>query len=206
MIIEKLVVGPIETNCYLVSCEKTGKTLVIDPGDEGERILRKLNTLDLKPVLVVNTHGHFDHIGAVGLIVEKTGAKFLIHEDALGFLENAKQDAALFGISLEKPPSPSRFLAEGDIFHSGDIKFTVLHTPGHSPGGICILTEGHIFTGDTLFAGSVGRTDLPGGNHRLLIKSIQEKLMKLPDETEVLPGHGPVSTIGREKKINPFIQ
>ena len=197
--------GPLEVNCYLVGCEKTKKAVAIDPGGSADRILNRLRECDLTLELVINTHGHFDHIGANRRLTEATGAELLIHRDDRPLLLQAEQHAAMFGLSAETSPEPDRDLADGDILTLGDLEFRVLHTPGHSAGGICLYVEDCLFVGDTLFAGSIGRTDLPGGNYQQLINSIRGKLLCLPDQTRVFPGHGPATTIGREKQHNPFL-
>ena len=204
--IRRLTVGPVEANCYIISDDVNGKAVVIDPGGDGERILAELGSLNLSVEAIVNTHGHFDHIGANGLIVERTGAPLMIHEAGLSFLRSASENAAFYGLKIAPSPEPSRLLKDGDRIRAGEIDLTVLHTPGHSPGGISILADGCVFTGDTLFAGSVGRTDLPGGDMDTLMRSIREKILVCDEETIVYPGHGPPTTIGREKRSNPFLQ
>ncbi len=205
MLIETLVVGPLQVNCYLVACPRTGQALVVDPGAEGERILASVERAGLTVAAVVNTHGHFDHIGANRFVVEGTGAPLLLHAGDQPLLRNARQHAAQFGLHAELSPEPDRLLADGDRVTAGDLAFEVLHIPGHSPGGICLFGHGHLFVGDVLFAGSVGRTDLPGGNHAQLIGGIRQRLLTLPPATVVHPGHGPDTTIGRETGSNPFL-
>ncbi len=205
MLIRTLAVGPLQVNCYLVACPRTKKAMIIDPGDEGENILQLLEHEGLELELVVNTHGHFDHVGANYLVLEKTGAQLCMHRDDLPLLKVAAQYAGSYGLPAVESPEPQRFLANGDMIKVGDLSFEVIHTPGHSPGGICLYGEGHLFSGDTLFAGSIGRTDLPGGNLEQLLSHIRSQLTVLPDATVVHPGHGPESTIGREKSGNPFL-
>ncbi len=204
MIIKRLVVGPLEENCYVVGDEETGKTLVIDPGDEPDRILEIIKKNKLTVDAIICTHAHFDHIGAVGDIKKTTGAKVLIHTGDIELYEGAKDQAAFWGYDLDDIPQPDGFLNEGDDVRIGDLKFKVLHTPGHSPGGICLYGEGVVFTGDTLFQGSVGRTDFHGGDMAKLKESFK-RLLNLPEDTTVLSGHGPETTIGIEKKENFFI-
>jgi len=204
--ISRLIVGPVEANCYIISCGAGGKAVVIDPGGDGERILAELDRLNLTAAAVVNTHGHFDHVGANGLLVERTGAPLMIHEAGLPFLVSTAENAGFYGLKMDPSPEPDRLLSDGDRICTGEIEFEILHTPGHSPGGICFLTEKIIFTGDTLFAGSIGRTDLHGGDMDTLMESIRKKILVLDEETIVYPGHGPSTTIGREKRNNPFLQ
>jgi glyoxylase-like metal-dependent hydrolase (beta-lactamase superfamily II) len=205
MIITSLPTGPLEVNCYLVGCEKTGKAAVIDPGGNVNSILELLRQHDLTLAMVINTHGHFDHIGANRSLLEKTGCELLIHQDDAPLLQRAAEHAALFGLSTSRSPEPTRLLKDGDTIELGDLTFKVIHTPGHSPGGICLHVDDCLFVGDTLFCGSIGRTDLPGGNHQQLINNIKNKLLGLADETKVYPGHGPATTIGHEKRHNPFL-
>lgn len=203
--IQTLVVGPLQVNCFIVSCPETKESLVIDPGDEGGRILDTIRSAGRKLTMIVNTHGHFDHVGGNRLLVERTGAELLLHQADRPLLQGAADHAALYGLSAFPSPAPSRFLADGDVLQIGAVTLEVIHIPGHSPGGICLFGQEHLFSGDTLFAGSIGRTDLPGGDHEALIEGIRARLLVLPDTTMVHPGHGPDTTIGREKKINPFV-
>ncbi len=196
MVIEALPVGPLQVNCYIVGCEATREALVIDPGDEGPRILDLLRRANLHAKLVVNTHGHFDHIGANRLLVEETGAELLIHEGDVALLALAERHAGLYGLSVTASPAPTRILKGNEELTLGDLAIRVIHTPGHSPGGICLLVDGHLFAGDSLFAGSIGTTDLSGGDHEQLLAAIRERLLVLPEATVVHPGHGPDTTIG----------
>jgi len=197
MLVETLLVGPLQVNCYLVACPRTKHALVIDPGDEGDHILERINKLELQVKMVINTHGHFDHVGANHQVLAATGVELCMHQ--------AAKQAQGYGLPAVQSPDPKRFLQNGDLIEVGDLSFEVIHTPGHSPGGICLYGEGHLFSGDTLFAGSIGRTDLPGGDMKQLLGHIRSQLMVLPDATVVHPGHGPESTIGREKTVNPFL-
>jgi len=204
MIIKRLVVGPLENNCFIISDEKTNEALVIDPGDEPDRILDLIVDKNLKVKYIVCTHAHFDHVGAIPELKNATNAKIVIHQDELDIYQHTKDQAvALWGYELDPLPDPDIFVSEGAILETGDIKFEIIHTPGHSPGGICLYGEGIVITGDTLFAGTVGRTDLFGGDIEKLKRSFK-KLMALPDEIKVLPGHGPQSTIGKERAENFF--
>ena len=198
-IIRKIVVGIFMTNSYIVGCPITGKAMVIDPGDSGEEIVDEANSLKLKPTLIVATHTHMDHIGDVERVRKLTGAKFAVHESAK---EKPPVEGWFFGFKF---PEPDIALRDGDVIKIGELSFQVLHTPGHSRCGISLYGHGVVFTGDALFNMSIGRTDLPGASSRELIKSIKEKLMTLPEDTIVLPGHGPETKIGYEKKHNPFL-
>lgn len=205
LIVHHLSVGPLQVNCFLVACQKTRETMVIDPGEEGPRILALAEREDLNITQIVNTHGHFDHIGANQHVIEATGAKLALHEADLPLLQNARNHAEVYGLTVTPSPEPDKLLKEGDTLAVGELSFKVFHLPGHSPGGICLLSKNHLFVGDALFAGSIGRTDLPGGDFDALVEGIREKLFSLPDETVVHPGHGPDTTIGRERQMNPFV-
>ena len=205
LVIHQMSVGPLQVNCYVVACETTKEAMVIDPGEEGARILHLAEREGFKVSKVVNTHGHFDHIGANQQIVEATGAELMIHKDDLPVLQNARNHAEVYGLSVAPSPEPDTLLAQGDNFQLGNLDFSVFHVPGHSPGGICLFGEGHLFVGDVLFSGSIGRTDLPGGDFDSLVEGVRDKLFSLPDETIVHPGHGPDTTIGRERQMNPFV-
>lgn len=206
MKIIQIDVGNLGTNCYLVYCEHTRETAIIDPGDHGDTILRKIQQEKLKPVCIINTHGHADHIGANAKVKEATGVPVYIHGADAGMLTSAAKNLSGFvGAGFTCPPA-DRILSDGDVLSVGQITIEVLHTPGHTPGGICLNTGGAVFSGDTLFAESIGRTDFPGGSYSQLITSIKDKLMTLADDTKVFPGHGPETTIGWERKMNPFIE
>jgi len=204
MILKKVVVGPLAANCYIVGSEFNKEGMIIDPGDEAEVILRDVKDLGLEIRSIVLTHGHIDHIGALKEVKEATGAEVAIHTDEANSLQEQPL-STLFGLSYPTPLPPDRLLQDGDSLDIGDLHFWVLHTPGHSPGGICLLGEGVVFSGDTLFNYGIGRTDLPGGNSSQLMDSIHTKLMTLPDNTAVYPGHGPETTIGTERRENPFL-
>jgi hydroxyacylglutathione hydrolase len=207
VIIERVVVSPFATNCYIVGSESSKEGIIIDPGDEAKVILNKVADLGLDIKLIVLTHGHIDHIGALKDIKEATGAEMAIHTDDAQSLhgKGGLIISLVSGLSYPKPPPPDRLLKDGDSLEVGDLHFKVLHTPGHSPGGICLAGEGVVFSGDTLFNFGIGRTDLPGGSYRQLMESIHNKLMILPDDTIVYPGHGPETTIGAERAGNPFL-
>jgi hydroxyacylglutathione hydrolase len=204
VIIEQLTLGPIQANCFIVGCEKTHQAAVIDPGDEADKILVALAKSALKVTHIINTHGHFDHVGANRRIKTTTGAELLIHRLDAPMLGHLSASAAAWGLKAEDSPRPDRELEDGDTVAFGDITLKVIHTPGHTPGGIALYSDGCVFVGDTLFAGSIGRTDFPGGDFDTLIASIQTKLFALPDDVRVYPGHMGTTTIGREKRENPF--
>lgn len=201
MIIKNLVVGPLEANCIIIADENTKEDLVIDPGDEPERILDLITENDFKTKFIVCTHAHFDHIGALPELKKETKAKIVIHHDELAIYQYSRDMASFWGYEIDDLPQPDILVQEGYNLDIGNLRFKILHTPGHSPGGICIYGEGILVTGDTLFAGSVGRTDLFGGDIEKLKLSFK-RLMGLPDEVKVFPGHGPPSTIKQEKINN----
>lgn len=208
MIIKELVVGPFGSNCFIVGSETTKEAMIIDPGADANHILDAANDLGLSIVLIVATHNHMDHIGALRPVKDATNADYAVHEADLETKMPAvfaRMMGPLMGGSLKAPPKPDRLLHDGDIIEVGDLKFTVLHTPGHTPGGISLLGDGVVFSGDTLFNFGIGRTDMPGGSFSILMHSIATKLMVLPDDTIVYPGHGPRTTIGIERKRNPFL-
>ena len=204
MILHKMELGSFGTNCYIVGDEVSKEGMIIDPGDDGSDIMKQVKALGLTIKLIVLTHSHIDHIGGLAEVKKATGAEIAIHESEAPFL--LKQPWRL-DFMPPTPPSPpaGRLLKEGDIITVGKLKFKVLHTPGHTIGGICLLGDGVLFSGDTLFNFSVGRADLPGSDYQQELNSIRTKLMTLPDATKVYPGHGPASTIGTERKGNPFI-
>jgi len=205
LIIKELVVGPLMSNCFILGCAKTKEAVVIDPGGDADRILLSLADSSLKVKYIINTHGHFDHVSANGKMKDATGADILIHPLDAAMLGNLSSNAAFFGISVENSPPCDQTIEEGDSISFGNITLKVIHTPGHTPGGISLYTDGIVFVGDTLFAGSIGRTDFPGGDFNTLISSIKTKLFKMDDEIRVFSGHGPETSIGKEKRSNPFV-
>lgn len=207
MIIKRVTVGNLDTNCYLVGCDETKEAVVIDPGADGGRIIEELKALTLNIRYIINTHGHADHTGANKVLKDATGSPVLIHAAEESLYKNPRQNLSdLLGTESSRP-GPDRFLNEGEQLHVGSLTIEVIATPGHTPGGICLLVNGEaLFSGDTLFSGAVGRTDLPGGSHEVLLHSIKGKLFSLHDDTKVYPGHMDETTIGREKEINPFLQ
>jgi len=206
LIIKTLALGPIMANCFIVGCENTKSAVVIDPGDEVNKILLALADAKLTVKYIINTHGHFDHVGANKRLKDATGAPILIHKSDADMLAQVSLSAMAFGMSGENSPPADRTIGEGDKITFGDITLTVLHTPGHSLGGVSLHSNGVVFVGDSLFAGSIGRTDFPGGDYDTLIRSIKTKLFPLGDDVVVYSGHGPATTIGREKRFNPFLQ
>jgi hydroxyacylglutathione hydrolase len=208
MIIKMLVVGPLASNCYIVGSSATKQGMIIDPGADADTIMRTVQQTGLSISIIVITHAHMDHVGALREVQQKTNAQFAIHEAEKGFVfSTPMRMLTSLGVSpIKSPPRPDRLLKDGDLIDLGDLHFEVLYTPGHSSGGICLLGHGVVFSGDTLFKLGIGRTDFPGMSHERLMKSIREKLMVLPDETIVYPGHGPATTIGDERRGNPFLQ
>jgi hydroxyacylglutathione hydrolase len=203
MILINVPVGPLQANCIIVADDVSKKAIVVDPGDEPDRIIGIINDRGFIVEVIVCTHGHFDHMGIVNDIKTATGARVAIHRDEVELYNGAKDMAAFWGHTLDNPPDPDILLSEGDTLTIGDLSFSILHTPGHSPGGICLYGEGIVITGDTLFKNSIGRTDFHGGDMNEMKQSFR-RLMELPEGTIVLPGHGPTTTIGGEKKENMF--
>jgi len=203
MIIKQLIVGPLENNCYIIADEYSREAFIVDPGDEPDRILDLIHENKFKTKYIVCTHAHFDHIAMISDIKQETDIKIILHRDDLELYRNVKIQAALWGYELDSLPDPDLFVEEDDTLEIGNLRFVIIHTPGHSPGGICLYGEGIVITGDTLFAGSVGRTDLFGGDIKKL-KISYKRLMLLPEDTKVLPGHGPETTIKKEKVDNFF--
>jgi glyoxylase-like metal-dependent hydrolase (beta-lactamase superfamily II) len=206
VIIKTLPLGPIMANCFIVGCENTKSAVVIDPGDEVNKILLAMADSKLTVKYIINTHGHFDHVGANKRLKDATNAPILIHKADADMLAQVSMSAMAFGMSGENSPPADRTIDEVDKITFGDITLTVIHTPGHSLGGVSLWVDGVVFVGDSLFAGSIGRTDFPGGDYDTLIKSIKTKLFPLGDDVVVYSGHGPETTIGREKRFNPFLQ
>jgi hydroxyacylglutathione hydrolase len=205
MLLVRLVVGPLQVNCFILADEKTKDAVVIDPGDDAQDILKVIADKGLRVRYIVNTHAHFDHVGANKAVRDATGAELLLHEADAAVLAAVANQSRAFGMAPVSSPPPDRLLKHGDRIVAGEVALTVLHTPGHTPGGISLLEQGMVFTGDALFAGSIGRTDFPGGDLMTLVRSIKTNLMTLPDDTKVFSGHGPASTIGDERAENPFL-
>ncbi|MEW6572118.1 MAG: MBL fold metallo-hydrolase [Bacillota bacterium] len=205
MFVKTLIVGDLQSNAYITGCRVTKTAAVIDPGAEGERILDAVLAEGYKISHILLTHGHADHIGGVGVIRKATGALVAIHTGDEPMLSNAALNlSSYFGKGYTAGPSDIQ-LKHGDVIKVGELTLETRHTPGHTPGSVCFVGPGAVFTGDTLFAGSVGRTDFPGGSLQALLQSIKSQLLSLPEETVVYPGHGPATTIGEEKEDNPFL-
>ena len=207
MLFDTIVVGPLGVNCSILGCEATGQGVVVDPGDDAERILAQVQQRGLKIVAILNTHGHFDHVGANRQLTQATGALLYIHQADAPMLERVAKTAAMYGLPGQNSPQPDRLLEDGMLIEFGAHRLQVIHTPGHTQGGCCLYLEAEnkLIAGDTLFADGVGRTDLPGGSHQQLVTSIKTRLFTLPDQVQVYPGHGPTTTIGHEKRHNPYL-
>ncbi len=197
-------VGPLAVNAYIVEEPSSKKAVVVDPGDDGDAILGEIRDRGLSVAKILLTHGHFDHVGAVRLLREKTGAPVHLHAEDAGRMAGARRQGLMFGLSVDDPPAPDVVVGEGDRIAFEGHEFLVVHTPGHTPGCVSYLCGKMAFVGDLIFAGSIGRTDLPGGSHERLLESVRKKIFVLPDDTVVFPGHGPSTTVGREKRSNPF--
>ncbi|MDQ3954678.1 MAG: MBL fold metallo-hydrolase [Actinomycetota bacterium] len=199
-------VGPLACNCYVVGDEASKEAIVIDPGGDAEELAAELAALELKVTAIVATHAHFDHIVAAEHLRQQTGAPFFLHADDHVILDWFEESGLLFlGTRLPPPPEVDTSPDEGDVLRAGSLELQVLHTPGHSPGSISLVAPEVVFAGDTLFNGSVGRTDLPGGDSDTLVRVIKNKLFPLGEDVTVYPGHGPPSTLGEEKRFNPFV-
>lgn len=203
--VHSLSVGPLQANCHLVICKESKESVIIDPGDEGGRIISLIDELDITPVMILLTHGHGDHIGAIADVKQKYDCPIWIHKnEAHMLLDPAANLSVYLGVEITAPPADFTFTEQDTLTLSGhDVR--VIETEGHSPMGCCFLFDQHLISGDALFKGSIGRTDFPGGSQEILIKRIKEKLFILPDDTIVYPGHGPSTTIGYEKMHNPFL-
>lgn len=206
LIVRGIVVGVFAENCWIIGSRRTGEAIAIDPGDQPEEILALARDMGVKIKVIANSHGHLDHILGVRAVQAATGAKFLLHPQEVPIAQGAVRSALMWlGRAVEPPPEPDAFLSDGDEVEVAGVKLKVIHTPGHTPGSVSFYTEGMLFSGDTLFQGSIGRTDLPGGSYEQEMASIVDRLLKLPDETIVLPGHMRETRIGIEKQTNPFI-
>ena len=201
MEIQSFVLTPFQTNCYVL--KKGAEALIIDPGEPSPLITDSVDGLTV--TAIVNTHGHADHCAGNAAAKEATGARLLCHEGDLPLIRGVQQQAAMFGWQCDPSPQPDGFLDEGDTVTVGGEELRVILTPGHSPGHIALVGDGFVIGGDVLFAGSIGRTDLPGGSYPQLMETIRTQFLTLPDETVVYSGHGPATTIGEERKSNPFL-
>lgn len=204
--VEPLVVGPLFSNCYIVWDDEIKQGVIIDPGDDASTILKAIEELDIKIKYILVTHGHFDHVGAVAQLKKELSVDFLAHKADLFFIKDSQESANKWGIFIKQPPEPDKFIDDGQVINIGRFELKVIHTPGHSPGGVSFLYDKMVFAGDTLFQGSIGRTDFRKGSLEDLKKSIITHLYTLPDETIVYTGHGPITTIGDEKKYNAFVR
>lgn len=200
------MVGSLSANCWIVGSEGSQEGMVIDPGGNAEKINQAVSSSGLEIKVIVLTHGHSDHIAALYEVQESTGAETAIHIADADFLEGHGRFSSQFGISYKTPPSPDRLLREGDIINIGGRRFSVLHTPGHTPGSICLLSDDCVFTGDTIFRRGIGTTLMPGSSRPQLINSILSRLMVLPDNTTIYPGHGRETTVGAERRDNPYVR
>jgi hydroxyacylglutathione hydrolase len=206
MEIRTVIVGPLAVNCYIIIDETTRAAAIIDPGDDVDDVVRAITGCNANPKYILLTHGHPDHSWRAGELQKTYNVDLRMHEADVPQLEGEPDMVAMFyGTEVRSEPGLGRFLSDGDVIQLGDTEIRVIHTPGHSEGGLCFTVDGVAFTGDTLFAGSIGRTDFMGGSHEDLMNSIKKKLFALPDETIIYPGHGPTSTIGQERHGNPWL-
>jgi glyoxylase-like metal-dependent hydrolase (beta-lactamase superfamily II) len=203
--IEKIVVGQLDVNCYIISDDTAPGALVIDPGDEPEKIIEYINRAGLTPHYILFTHAHYDHVCAAKELHDQYKAVIVMHESETLTYETTKQLCMSWGYASDDFPTPERTVKDGDVISLGKLPFQVIHTPGHTPGSICLHCENILFTGDTLFKGSVGRTDLPGGDSLLLLRSLK-RLLLLPSETKVMCGHSSETTIADEIRYNLFLK
>jgi len=211
LFLEVFPVGTIQANCVLLGDADAGEAAIIDPGEEAEKIVDRVRASGLRPTMILHTHGHLDHVGGTAELLRLLGGELPIglNPDEMDLYRNAPMQAQMFGLEVEAPPEPDLMLRDGETVVVGGIELEVRHTPGHSPGGVCFVVSGVaspvVIVGDVLFAGSIGRTDLMGGSFPVLEQSIREQLYTLPDDIRVVCGHGPDTTIGREKASNPFV-
>lgn len=208
MILKSMEAGPLQVNCYIIGNKETKEAMVVDPGGDAQRIYDYLQSEGLTCTMIVNTHTHWDHIGGNAELKKLTNAKIITHEDEAPMLEHASTQGSMFGIKIDNSPGADETVKHGDILKLGNIEFKIVELPGHSPCGIGLVFSGndknYAIVGDALFSGSIGRTDFPGGNMELLLDKIRENIFTLPGDTMVLPGHGPSTTVEREKRFNPF--
>lgn len=205
-LIEMRSAPPFYKNGYLLACSETRQAALIDPGDEVEELLEVAAARGWQIALILLTHAHIDHITGVGYARERHAVPIYLHRDDFFLYEGLPEQGRRFGLVLDTPPAVDHFFGDGDAVDWGNLRADVIHTPGHTPGGVCLKVGSDLIAGDTLFAGSIGRTDLPGGDYQALIHSIQTRLLPLSEEIRVFSGHGPATTIGEEKRSNPFLQ
>lgn len=207
MRVEMITVGVFQSNCFVASCEETGEAIIIDAGDDAEAILDRVRDLDVK--LIFNTHAHMDHVGALAAVKKALSVPVLMSQDEMDIYRRLPEQGAMFGVPAPELVEIDGFVSGGDMVEFGKLRGRVIETPGHSPGGVCLvfddLSPPIAFVGDVLFRGSIGRTDLPGANHETMIETLRDVIMKLPDDMIAYPGHGPETTIGFEKQSNPFL-
>jgi hydroxyacylglutathione hydrolase len=208
MILKTLTVGPFQENCYLLGDEESGVGAIIDPGDEAARIAMAVEETGLDIGSIIVTHAHIDHVGAVAALTEEYACPVLMHEESEPLLNGLPTQAMMMGLRFGRVPTVDRYVEDEEIVEVGGLRLRSQYTPGHAPGHLAFYLQGEglVVSGDALFAGSVGRVDLPGGSMEVLMRSIEERLLTLPDETVVYPGHGPRTTIGNERTSNPFLQ
>jgi glyoxylase-like metal-dependent hydrolase (beta-lactamase superfamily II) len=208
MILEMLTVGPFQENCYVIGDEETGAGAIVDPGDEAARIALAVEQTRLDIAQILITHTHIDHVGAVAALAEEYSCPVLMHAEAEPMLAQLPTQAMMMGLRFGKVPTVDRHIEDEETIEVGGLELRSLYTPGHAPGHLAfyVESEGLVLSGDALFSGSVGRVDLPGGSMEVLMRSIEERLLTLPDETAVYSGHGPETTIGHERAHNPFLQ
>lgn len=208
LLMKTFVVGPFSCNCVVIADTETREAVVIDPGDEPDQFLPYIQEQGLKVAYALHTHGHLDHVSATRDLKQASGCSIRMHQGDEWLYKNLKMQGSLFGFELSDPLPIDQYLEHDEILAAGPLRFKVIHTPGHSPGSVCFELQGQdlVFTGDTLFQQSIGRTDLWGGNHQQLLGSIDSRLLPLADDVRIFPGHGPLSTIGDERRRNPFLQ
>ena len=208
MILQGLTVGPFQENCYIVGDEASGEGALIDPGDEATRIALAVEQTEVEIGSIILTHSHIDHVGAVADLADEYACPVLLHAEAEQMLQNVQQQAVMMGVKFGRVPEVDRYIGTEETLQVGGVRLRSLYTPGHAPGHLAFYIEGEgiVISGDAVFAGSIGRTDLPGGSMEVLMASIRDQILTLPDETRLYPGHGPETTVGNERATNPFLQ
>jgi hydroxyacylglutathione hydrolase len=207
--IHGLAVGPFQSNCYIVWCDETNEAVIVDAGDEGDRILATVTELGVDVKAVINTHAHIDHVSGLATVIDALQVPVFMHADEMEIYAAVGEHAAMFGLSPPRQVEIHAHLTEGETVNIGNLTAEVVVAPGHSPGSVCLgfwnESPPHLISGDVLFRGSIGRTDLPGGDYDTIIESLRTRFVPMPDDTIVFSGHGPTTTIGEEKKSNPFL-